>query len=76
MTEKEQKRLKMIMKNLDLTEEQAKELLEEDKRIDRMRKFSDIQSDLTEEQKKVSKKARQTAKQTSDNHQRKHHLKE
>ena len=62
MTEKEQKRLKMIMKNLDLTEEEAKNLLEEDKRIDRMRKFSDIQSDMTEEQKKVSKKARQTAK--------------
>lgn len=62
MTEKEEKRLKMIMKNLDLTEKEAKALLEEDKKIDKMRKFSDIQGDLTEEQKKVSKQARQTAK--------------
>lgn len=62
MTEKENARLKMIMKNLDLTEEQALELLDSDKKVDRMRKFSDIQSDMTEEQKKVSKQARQTAK--------------
>lgn len=52
----------MIMAKLDLTEEEAKNLLIEDKKIDRMRKFSDIQSDLSKDQIKVSKQARQVAK--------------
>lgn len=62
MTDKEKARLKMIMTKLDLTEEEAKSLLIEDKKIDRMRKFSDIQSDLSKDQIKVSKQARQVAK--------------
>lgn len=47
----EEKQIQQLMKSLDLTREEAIELMEEDKKIDKMTKASDIESDLTEEQK-------------------------
>ena len=64
MTEKEKVRLRLLMKNLDLTEEQALELLNSDKKVDKMKKMLEVQNDLTDSQKKVSKQARQVAKTT------------
>lgn len=51
----EEKILK-LMKSLDITREEALELMEEDKEVDRMTKMSDIDSDISEEQKKAKKK--------------------
>ena len=48
----------LMMKNLDITREEAIELIEEDKRIDRMTSMKEIDNDLTDEQKEVVKKAR------------------
>lgn len=45
-----------LMKTLDITEEEARELFEEDKEVDRMTKMSDIDNDISEEQKKAKKK--------------------
>lgn len=45
-----------LMKNLDLTEEEARQLIEDDKRIDKGEKLFS----LTDEQEKASKKARNT----------------
>ena len=45
-----------LMKALDLTEEEALELIESDKAVDRM-KDSEVNSDLSAEQKKAVKKA-------------------
>lgn len=50
--------IEKLMKNLDLTREEAQALLEEDKKIDRMTSMKKINNDLTDEQKKASKKAR------------------
>lgn len=44
-----------LMKSLDLTREEAIELYNEDKEIDKM-KLSEVDSDLTEEQKEAVKK--------------------
>ena len=51
----EEKILK-LMKSLDITREEALELMEEDKEVDRMTKMSDIDNDISEEQKKAKKK--------------------
>ena len=48
----------LMMKNLDITREEAIKLIEEDKRIDRMTSMKEIDNDLTDEQKEVVKKAR------------------
>lgn len=44
------------MKSLDITREEALGLMEEDKEVDRMTKMSDIDNDISEEQKKAKKK--------------------
>ena len=51
----EEKILK-LMKSLDITREEALELMAEDKEVDRMTKMSDIDNDISEEQKKAKKK--------------------
>lgn len=51
----EEKILK-LMKSLDITREEALELMEEDREVDRMTKMSDIDNDISEEQKKAKKK--------------------
>ena len=55
-------RIEYIMRTLDCSEQEALQLIEDDKAVDRMTKTSEIQSDLTQEQKKASKKARAVAK--------------
>ena len=55
-------RIKYIMRTLDCSEQEALQLIEDDKAVDRMTKTAEIQSDLTQEQKKASKKARTVAK--------------
>ena len=55
-------RIKYIMRTLDCSEQEALQLIEDDKAVDRMTKTAEIQSDLTQEQKKASKKARSVAK--------------
>lgn len=55
-------RIEYIMRTLDCSEQEALQLIEDDKAIDRMTKTAEIQSDLTQEQKKASKKARAVAK--------------
>lgn len=47
-----------IMELLDCTEEQAKQVIEDDKAVDKM-SVRECESDLTEEQKAVAKKCRQ-----------------
>ena len=55
-------RIEYIMRTLDCSEQEALQLIEDDKAVDRMTKTAEIQSDLTQEQKKASKKARSVAK--------------
>ena len=50
------KRAKEIAKKLDITVEEALEMLAEDKRVDRMTKAKDIDSDLNDKQRKTIKK--------------------
>lgn len=45
-----------LMRTLNITEEEALELYNEDKEVDKMTKMSDIDSDISEEQKKAKKK--------------------
>lgn len=61
-----EEKIKNLMLKLDLTREEAVELLESDKTVDRMTKMSEINSDLTEEQKKVIKKAKNTGRTVAD----------
>ena len=49
-------RIAEVAKKLGITYDEAKEMLEEDKAIDRMTKAKDINSDLTESQRKATKK--------------------
>ena len=51
------------MKNLDLTEEEALELIASDDKVDHM-KTSALDDDLTDAQRKASKKARSSGKTT------------
>lgn len=55
-------RIKNIMKTLDCSKEEALQLIEDDRAVDRMTKAEEIQNDLTKEQRKASKKARTVAK--------------
>lgn len=50
------KKILKIAKTLDITYQEALEMLEEDKKIDKMTKAKDIDSDLSENQKKARKK--------------------
>ncbi len=61
-----EERIKALMEKLDLTRQEAIDLIEEDKSVDRMTKMSDINSDLTEEQKKAQKKAKNVARGASE----------
>ena len=54
----DEKRLASIMKTLELTREEALELMEEDTKIDRM-DVSKVNDDLTPEQKQTVKKMKQ-----------------
>lgn len=47
----DEKKIQQLMKSLDLTRDEAIELMEEDKKVDKMTKSSEIENDLTEEQK-------------------------
>lgn len=49
---------KILMKNLGITADQAKELMAADNAVDKMNRVADINSDLTPEQIKAAKKAR------------------
>lgn len=48
----------ILMKNLRLTAEQAQELLDSDKAVDKMNKVAEINGDLTPAQQAAAKKAR------------------
>ena len=52
----DEQRIANIAKTLDITIDEAREMLEEDKAIDRMTSIKAVNSDLTEEQKKSAKK--------------------
>lgn len=54
-----QEQIDKLMTLLECTEEQAKDIIEYDKAVDRMKTTAEINSDLTEEQKAISKKYRQ-----------------
>ena len=55
--------IEKLMKNLDLTEEEALELIASDDEVDHM-KTSALDNDLTDAQRKASKKARSSGKTT------------
>lgn len=55
--------IEKLMKNLDLTEEEALELIASDDKVDHM-KTSEVNSDLTDAQRQASKKARSSGKTT------------
>lgn len=51
--------IKKHMETLGLTREEALQLIADDEAVDKMTKTSDIDGDLSEEQRKATKKARQ-----------------
>lgn len=55
--------IEKLMKKLDLTEEEALELIASDDEVDHM-KTSEVNSDLTDAQRQASKKARSNGKTT------------
>ena len=55
-----------MMEKLNISREDAIQLIEDDKEVDRMTRMSDIQSDLTEEQKKAAKKAKNVSRGVSE----------
>lgn len=57
------KQIEKLMKNLDLIEEEALELIASDNEVNRM-KVSALDDDLTEAQRQASKKARSSGKTT------------
>ena len=61
-----EEKIKLMMNKLGLTREEAIELINDDKEVDRMTRMTDIQSDLTEEQKKASKKAKNVSRGVSE----------
>ena len=52
----DEQRIAHIAETLDITIDEAREMLEEDRAIDRMTSIKTVNSDLTEEQKKSAKK--------------------
>lgn len=61
-----EERISKLMEKLDLTREEAIQLINDDKEVDRMTKMSDINSDMSEEQKKAQKKAKNVARGVSE----------
>lgn len=60
----DEKRIKSLMKSLDCTREEAISVIMEDEAVDKM-KLSELNSDLTEEQKKAVKDATKTGTRKS-----------
>ena len=60
MQNDEKNLISKFMRNLSITEEEAKELLKQDEKINKMKSTEEINSDLSEEQKKVSRITRQS----------------
>lgn len=58
----DEKRIVELMKTLDLTRDEAIELIQEDEKVDKMQSMKDVESDLTAEQKQAIKKAKGGAK--------------
>lgn len=58
-------KIELIMKNLDVSEEEAKEIIEYDKSVDRMKSLKEVEADLTEEQKAAIKKYKNVATKTA-----------
>lgn len=68
-----EKDIQKLMQKLDCTREEAIEILQEDEAIDKMTSVKEVQSDLSEEQKKAAKAATITGskKRTSIKRERK-----
>lgn len=58
-------KVELIMKNLDVSEEEAKEIIEYDKAVDRMKSLKEVEADLTEDQKAAIKKYKNVATKTA-----------
>ena len=58
-------KIELIMKNLDVSEEEAKEIIEYDKSVDRMKSLKEVEADLTEDQKAAIKKYKNVATKTA-----------
>ena len=56
-------KIELLMKNLDVSEEEAKEIIEYDKAVDKMT-MSEVEADLTPEQKEAIKKFKNVATKT------------
>lgn len=56
-------KIELLMKNLDVSEEEAKEIVEYDKAVDKMT-MSEVEADLTPEQKEAIKKFKNVATKT------------
>ncbi len=50
------KQVELMMKTLGVTEEEAKQIIADDKEVDRMKSIAEVEADLTPEQKAVIKK--------------------
>lgn len=57
-------KIELLMKNLDVSEEEAKEIVEYDKAVDKMT-MSEVEADLTPEQKEAIKKFKNVATKTA-----------
>lgn len=57
-------KIQLIMKNLEVSEEEAKEIMEYDKAVDRM-SIAEAEADLTPEQKEAIKKYKNVATKTA-----------
>ena len=57
-------KIEVLMKNLDVSEEEAKEIIEYDKAVDKM-SMTEVDSDLTPEQKEALKKYKNVATKTT-----------
>ena len=57
-------KIELLMKNLDVSEEEAKEIIEYDKAVDKMT-MSEVEADLTPEQKEAIKKFKNVATKTA-----------
>ena len=56
-------KVELLMKNLDVSEEEAKEIIEYDRAVDKMT-MSEVEADLTPEQKEAIKKFKNVATKT------------
>jgi hypothetical protein len=58
------KKIELLMKNLEVSEEEAKEIVEYDKAVDKMT-MTEVEADLTPEQKEAIKKFKNVATKTA-----------